>query len=67
MFQRLILNDSAALCTIAAFCFAASIFAAVAWRALLMRPSQVARLSQLPFETETPASQHERRSESKAP
>lgn len=63
MFQRLILQDSAALYTIAAFSVAASIFIAVAWRALRMNPSQVDRFAQLPFETATPASQHERRSE----
>jgi hypothetical protein len=64
MFQRLILQDSAALYTIAAFSVASSIFVAVAWRALRMNRSQVDRFSQLPFETATPASQHERRSES---
>jgi hypothetical protein len=63
MFQRLILEDSAALYTIAAFSVAASIFLAVAWRALRMRRAQVDRFAQLPFETATPASQHERRSE----
>jgi len=59
MFQRLILGDSAALYTIAAFSVAASIFVAVAWRALRMRRAQVDRLGRLPFETATPASQHE--------
>jgi hypothetical protein len=59
MFQRLILHDSAALYTIAAFAVAASIFVAVAWRALLMRQSETDRLGRLPFETPTPASQHE--------
>jgi hypothetical protein len=58
MFQRLILEDSAALYTIAAFSVAASIFLAVAWRALRMRRSQVDRLGRLPFDTATPASQH---------
>jgi hypothetical protein len=64
MFQRLILQDSAVLYTVAAFSVAASIFVAVAWRALRMRRSQVDRFAQLPFETATPASQYERRSES---
>jgi hypothetical protein len=59
MFQRLILQDSAALYTIAAFSVAASIFIAVTWRALRMRKSQADRLGRLPFETATPASQHE--------
>jgi len=64
MFQRLILQDSAAVYTIAAFSVAASIFVAVAWRALRMRRSQVDRLCRLPFETATPASQHEPNSKS---
>lgn len=63
MFKRLILDDSAALYTIAAFSVAASIYAAVAWRALRMRRAQADRFANLPFETETPASQHECRSE----
>jgi hypothetical protein len=64
MFQRLVLEDSAAIYTVAAFSVATSIFVTVAWRALRMRRSQVDHLAQLPFETETPASQHECRSES---
>jgi hypothetical protein len=67
MFQRLVLEDSAAIYTVAAFSVATSIFVTVAWRALRMRRSQVDRLAQLPFETETPASQHECRSESPSP
>jgi len=66
MFQRLILQDSAALYTIAAFSVAASIFVAVAWRAVRMRQSQVDRLGRLPFETATPASPHEPDSKSAA-
>jgi len=66
MFQRLILEDSAALYTIAAFAVASSIFVAVAWRALLMKRSATDRLANLPFETATPASKHERRPESSA-
>jgi hypothetical protein len=64
MFQRLALEDNAAVYTIAAFAVASSIFAAVAWRALRMRPNQLERFAQLPFETATPASKDERRSES---
>jgi hypothetical protein len=66
MFQRLILEDSAALYTIAAFAVASSIFVAVAWRALLMKRSETERFANLPFETETHASKHERRPESSA-
>jgi hypothetical protein len=64
MFQRLILEDSAAIYTVAAFSVATSIFVTVAWRALRMGRAQVDRFAHLPFETETPASQHECRSES---
>ncbi len=63
MFQRLILQDSAALYTIAAFAAATSIFCSVAWRALRMRRPQIERFAQLPFETPTPASLHEQESE----
>jgi hypothetical protein len=56
MFHGLYLPNSTALFTIAAFSVAASIFVTVAWRALGMRRPQIDRLSQLPFETATPAS-----------
>jgi hypothetical protein len=63
MFQRLVLLDSAALYTIAAFCVAVSIFATVTWRAALMRLPQQERLARLPLETETASSPHEGRKE----
>jgi hypothetical protein len=63
MFQRLILQGSAELYSIAAFAVATSIFGAFTWRAVRMRRPQLDRFSQLPFETATPASQHERRTE----
>ena len=66
MFQRMILEDSAVLYTIAAFSVASSIFIAVAWRALRMSRAQLDRFANLPFETATPASTHERRSDSPA-
>jgi len=66
MFQRLILEDTSVLYTIAAFLVATSIFVGFAWRALLMSRTQIERLSKLPFETATPASKHERRSEPSA-
>jgi hypothetical protein len=60
MFQRLALPEtSTAIITIAAFCFALTIFVAFAWRALRMRRSDLDHLSQLPFETATPESRHE--------
>ena len=43
MFQRLILEDSAALFTLAAFITTASIFLSVSWRALRMNRSQIGR------------------------
>lgn len=66
MFQRMILEDSAAIYTIAAFAVALSIFATVAWRAIYMRRPQIERFANLPFETATPASKHECRPESSA-
>lgn len=59
MFQRLLLSNATALCTVGAFAVAASIFVAFAWRALRMRQPQTDRLAQLPFETATPACSHE--------
>jgi hypothetical protein len=55
MFRRLILEDSAALYTLAAFITAASIFVAISWRAIRMNRTQTARFENLPFDTETPA------------
>ena len=63
MFHRLILEDTSVLYTIAAFLVASSIFVGFAWRAMHMNREQLERLSRLPFETATPASKHERRSE----
>jgi hypothetical protein len=54
MFRRLVLEDSAALFTFAAFLTAASIFLATSWRALRMKRPQVERFENLPFETPTP-------------
>lgn len=55
MFKRMILEDSAAFFTIAAFITALSIYLTIAWRALRMRTPQVAHLASLPFATATPA------------
>ena len=55
MFRRLLLEDSAAVFTLAAFITAVSIYVAIAWRAVRMKRPQVARFENLPFETETPA------------
>ena len=66
MFRRLILEDSAALFTVAAFITASSIFVTIAWRALRMRPTQVARFQNLPFDIATPAAHESRKSTSDA-
>jgi len=55
MFKRLILEDSAALFTLAAFFTALSIFLTFTWRALRMKRSQVEHFEQLPFQTPTPS------------
>lgn len=56
MFRRLVFENSAALFTIVAFCTAASIYVAFAWRALRMKRPQIAQFENLPFATPTPAS-----------
>ena len=63
MFKRLLLPDSAPLFTIAAFAVAASIFVTVVWRTLRLARPRLDRFAALPFETATPASSHEARSE----
>lgn len=59
MFRRLILEDSAAIFTFAAFVTAASIFAAMTWRALRMRRPQAEHFANLPFTTATPPARHD--------
>jgi hypothetical protein len=67
MFQRIITGDPEAICTIIAFAVAASIFLAVAWRALRMQRTQTDRLAELPFDTPTPAARRESAHENTAP
>jgi hypothetical protein len=55
MFKRLLLDDSTALVTLAAFIVAASIFITFVWRAIRMSRRQCERFENLPFETPTPA------------
>lgn len=59
MIARFIVAHLTALSTAAAFAVAASIFIAVAWRAIRMRTPQIDHMAQLPFETPTPACTHE--------
>jgi hypothetical protein len=49
MFRRLVLENSAAFFTIAAFVIAAAIYLAFAWRALRMKRPQLAHFENLPF------------------
>jgi len=59
MIIRFFISHLTALSTAAAFAVAASIFIAVAWRAVRMRSPQIDRFAHLPFETPTPACTHE--------
>ena len=59
MFRRLILEDSPAFDTVAAFATAFSIYATMAWRALRMRRETTARFENLPFAAATPPASHE--------
>jgi hypothetical protein len=54
MFRRLILEDSAALFTLAAFATALSIYLTIGWRALRMKRPVTERFANLPFATATP-------------
>jgi len=59
MFRRLLLEDSAAIFTIAAFVTAFSIYVTITWRALRMKRPQVDRFARLPFEIATPSARHD--------
>ena len=54
MFRRLILEDTAAWFTLVAFITAVSIFVTIAFRALRMQRTQVAKFENLPFDVATP-------------
>lgn len=56
MFRRLVLENHAALFTIAAFAVAVAFYATFFWRALRMKRPQIAHFENLPFETPTPPS-----------
>ena len=60
MFERVITGHGEVICAIAAFSVAASIFVAASWRAIRMDRSQAGKFADLPFETPTPESRHER-------
>ncbi len=59
MFRRLILEDNAAIYTLAAFATAFSIYVTIAWRALRMQRATTERFEILPFATPTPPATHE--------
>jgi hypothetical protein len=59
MFKRLLLEDSAAICTVVAFVTAVTIFVAIAWRALRMPRAQADRFANLPFTSESAATRHD--------
>ena len=59
MFRRLVFENSAAFFTVAAFITAASIYLAMTWRAIRMKPPQVERFANLPFATATPPASHD--------
>ncbi|MFI5357732.1 MAG: hypothetical protein ACHQ4G_10395 [Opitutales bacterium] len=59
MFQRLLLEDNAAIFTLVAFLVALSFFVTIAWRALRMPRSQIERFANLPFTTDADASRHD--------
>ena len=59
MFSRLIFDHLVLSCALVAFLTSASIYFAFFWRALRMKPGQVERFANLPFETETPAARHD--------
>ena len=59
MFQRLIHEETAILFTVVAFITAASIYLSFSWRALRMKPPQLAHYENLPFATETPPAHHD--------
>ena len=59
MFSRLIFDHLALGCALVAFLTSASIYLAFFWRALRMKPDQIERFANLPFETDTPAARYD--------
>lgn len=60
MFKRLLLDAPTAICVTIAFVTAATIFIASAWRALRMPRAQVDRFAQLPFNSDSTDTHHDR-------
>jgi hypothetical protein len=59
VFRRLLLEDSAAIFTIAAFVTAFSIYVTFTCRAWRMKRPQAERFARLPFDTATPPARHD--------
>ena len=55
MFKRLLLDDATAIVTAVAFVTAATIFVAMAWRAIRMPRAQSEQLAHLPFNSDSDA------------
>jgi hypothetical protein len=53
MFKRLLLDDATAIVTAVAFVTAATIFIAMAWRAIRMPRAQSDNLANLPFNSDS--------------
>ena len=52
MFQRIIYEDWQLIFPVVALAVASLVYLAAGWRAARMKPSQLERLSQLPFDNE---------------
>lgn len=61
MFRRILLEEYAAVCTVAAFIVAVTIFVACAWRALRMPQKQADHLANLPFTSDSANPRHDDR------
>ena len=59
MFHRIIFENWVTLFPLVAFITAGSIYAAIFYRAIRMKPQQIERFSQLPFESEIAVSSDE--------
>lgn len=59
MFRRIIIEQWTVIFTIIAFITAASIYLTCVWRTWRMRRPDIARMAELPFTDDPPASRHE--------
>ncbi len=61
MFRRLLFEDWVSLFPLIALIIAGTVYVAFFYRALRMKPKQIDRFAQLPFETEISRSSDERK------